>query len=79
MNSTILCIGVSCYCPAILTSESYSDEDPDFIDHEFNSFVNSSELTKTDVLIVRIDSARNGSSSFSSVVRVDDQGRVTRL
>lgn len=79
MNSTILCLSSFGFWPAVLSCDSYSNEDPDYIDHEFREFVNSAELKKVGVLLIRIDSFPDGSSAFTSVVRVDDDGKVTRL
>lgn len=79
MNSSILCLGSFGSFPVILSSDSYADECPDYIDHEFSEYVKSAELIKSDVLLIRVDSFPNGSSSFTSVVRVDNDGKVLRL
>lgn len=79
MNSSFLCLGSFGCWPVVISCENFFDESPDYIDRQFRDFVNSAEFLKSDVLIIRFDSSPGSSSSFSSVVRVDSEGRVSRL
>lgn len=79
MDCTFLCLGSFGSWASILSCESFSCDDPLYLDHEFDLFVDDASKLKVDVLIIRIDHYCDNSSTFSSVARVDDKGVVTRL